>query len=677
MVLTSVKHGNTDESTFAYSTYGLLLCGVTGDIKLGNAFGKLTLELAKKANPINRVKGIFNVYCFVNHWNNPLRESFQPFKEAHLLGLEAGDLEFSALSAYLYCNHRYYAGTPLPELENEFRTYTEEIRQIKQYTSLNYTLIHWQAAYNLMNPTSNPTKLVGPVYNEEVMLPKHLEANDKTALFKYYLQKTILNYMFGNPLAALNEANKGSEYIDAVLGMYVTVAFHFYRGLAAAAVIRKNDSATSDKVHLGKLRKSIKKFKHWARFSPENNQHKFELLQAEFHSVRGNTDEAGKYYKLAIESSRTNDLIHESALINELAGRFYLNQDTSLANFYLTNAYIAYEKWGARIKSRELLHAYKLDSYIDSFVKTLDQGYSFKRESTLEKIDINTITEAAETISEQINYEALKRVLLKILAENAGAEKVILLNVRNKILSLEDSWPDQSAETQAYAGSIVDKAIDTGEIIVTDRATTDAYFKNDAHILSNEVKSALCLPLYHQNELLAVVYLENNLIYGAFSPGRLEFLKLLSGQIAISLKNASLYSNLNDSYEYQVELREAYSKFVPLDVLSLLGKESILEVHLGDQIQQVVTVMFIDIVEYTTLSEQMTPKENFDFINGALKRIGPIMHKYNGVISQFLGDGAMAIFKESADEALEAAMAIQEEIASSSQGSQQVREVKH
>jgi class 3 adenylate cyclase len=195
--------------------------------------------------------------------------------------------------------------------------------------------------------------------------------------------------------------------------------------------------------------------------------------------------------------------------------------------------------------------------------------------------------------------------------------------------------------------------------MVTDRALDDPKFNTDPYITGNKIRSALCLPLFHQNDLLAIIYLENNVVYGAFSPHRLEFLKLLSGQIAIAIKNASLYQNLTEAYDQQVQLKDAYSKFVPMDFLNFLGKDSILDIKLGDQIQEVVTVMFIDIVDYTSMSEKMTPKENFDFINGSLRRLGPALRKYGGVISQFMGDGAMAIFKDEPDKALLAGIEMQ------------------
>ena len=658
MLLISVKYGNTDESTFAYSTFGLLLCGVTGEIKLGNRFGELALALSQKVNPINKVKGVFNVYCFVHHWSNPLSDSFIPFKETHLLGQSAGDLEFGALSAYLYCNHSFYFGTPLQELDHEFKIYSEEIRRIKQYTPLNYTLLHWQTILNLKNDISNPVMLSGPVYDEGEMLEKHIAANDKTALFKYHLLKMMLNYLFGNVVDAGKHATQGEELIDAVTGMYVTVAYYFYSGLVNAALYESEVGLGNKKRAKAKLKNSITKFSKWAKHSPVNNLQKFKLLQAELARINGNNQLAEGYYKEAIESAKQSGLSNDIALIYELAGRHYLDKEESdLAQFYFSNAFIHYQQWGAASKCKELKHRYRLDKYLESFLKSVNISYSANDEqNSLEKLDINTITEAAESISDEIQFDQLKAKLLNILAENAGAEKAILFLVKGEFISQENAWPENREEPQEYPASLIDVVLKDKEILVTDRALEDSRFNADTYITSNSVRSALCLPLVHQHDLIAIIYLENNVIHGAFSKSRIEFLSLLSGQIAIAIKNAALYQNLTESYDQQVQLKDAYSKFVPMDFLEFLGKDSILDITLGDQIQEVVTVMFFDIVDYTSLSENMTPKENFDFINGTLRRIGPALRTHNGVISQFMGDGAMAIFKDEPDNALLAAI---------------------
>ena len=106
------------------------------------------------------------------------------------------------------------------------------------------------------------------------------------------------------------------------------------------------------------------------------------------------------------------------------------------------------------------------------------------------------------------------------------------------------------------------------------------------------------------------------------------------------------------------KMHTAYGRFVPHEFLYFLNRESILDVKLGDQVQQVMTVFFADVRSFTTISEGMTPKENFDFLNNLLSRIGPIIRNHNGFIDKYIGDAIMALFPNSADFALQASIAM-------------------
>ncbi|NUM45891.1 MAG: response regulator [Anaerolineales bacterium] len=112
-----------------------------------------------------------------------------------------------------------------------------------------------------------------------------------------------------------------------------------------------------------------------------------------------------------------------------------------------------------------------------------------------------------------------------------------------------------------------------------------------------------------------------------------------------------------------VRLHTASDRFVPQEFLNQLNKQTITEVHLGDQVQREMTVMFSDIRSFTTLSEQMTPQENFNFLNNYLSRIGPIIRQHKGFIDKYMGDGIMALFPEGIDCALDAAAGMRKEIA--------------
>ena len=111
--------------------------------------------------------------------------------------------------------------------------------------------------------------------------------------------------------------------------------------------------------------------------------------------------------------------------------------------------------------------------------------------------------------------------------------------------------------------------------------------------------------------------------------------------------------------ETQKKLTSAYQRFVPEEILSTLGKNSILELNLGDQIEQNMSILFSDIREFTSTSEKLSPEENFKFINDYLEIMVPIVQKNNGFVDKFIGDAIMAIFPENADDAIKCALEMQ------------------
>ncbi|MEM1124647.1 MAG: adenylate/guanylate cyclase domain-containing protein, partial [Bacteroidota bacterium] len=106
-------------------------------------------------------------------------------------------------------------------------------------------------------------------------------------------------------------------------------------------------------------------------------------------------------------------------------------------------------------------------------------------------------------------------------------------------------------------------------------------------------------------------------------------------------------------------IHQTTEKFIPNEFLRFLGKSNITEIALGDNTQREVTVFFSDIRAYTSLSEQMSPDDNFRFVNAYNRRMGPIIQQHNGFVNQYLGDGIMAIFTQSPVDALRAAIQMQ------------------
>ena len=119
---------------------------------------------------------------------------------------------------------------------------------------------------------------------------------------------------------------------------------------------------------------------------------------------------------------------------------------------------------------------------------------------------------------------------------------------------------------------------------------------------------------------------------------------------------------IENHYNHLNRLNKAYLKFVPEEFLNILAKTSIEEVELGEHKTAEITVLISDIRSFTSLAEKMTPQENFNFLNSYLSRMCPYIHANHGFIDKFIGDSIMALFPPAADDALDAAIQMQNQI---------------
>jgi CheY-like chemotaxis protein len=127
--------------------------------------------------------------------------------------------------------------------------------------------------------------------------------------------------------------------------------------------------------------------------------------------------------------------------------------------------------------------------------------------------------------------------------------------------------------------------------------------------------------------------------------------------------NEKLEDRVKERTAELASLNRIYERFVPGEFIQLLDKKSILEINLGDQVSHKMTVMFADIRGWTTLLEKMTPQQAFHFINAYLRRVSPVIKECNGFIDQYYGDGVMALFPGSPDDAVKAAVSMQTAVA--------------
>jgi adenylate cyclase len=151
-----------------------------------------------------------------------------------------------------------------------------------------------------------------------------------------------------------------------------------------------------------------------------------------------------------------------------------------------------------------------------------------------------------------------------------------------------------------------------------------------------------------------------------YTAADLKYLVTLALQSASAVESALLYErSIREAEEREEAMRRIYevtNKFVPHEFIGSLGKHVITDIQLGDKTEKIVTVLFADIRDYTSLSEGMTPDENFNFVCSFNERMGPIIREHGGFINQYLGDAIMAIFPGKASDALAAAISMQKAV---------------
>ncbi|MBP7584904.1 MAG: hypothetical protein KBA61_12760 [Spirochaetes bacterium] len=134
----------------------------------------------------------------------------------------------------------------------------------------------------------------------------------------------------------------------------------------------------------------------------------------------------------------------------------------------------------------------------------------------------------------------------------------------------------------------------------------------------------------------------------------------LAQQVNVSRreKEDAIQKNLDN----QIRMTESFARFVPREFIQFLGRESIVDIQLGDQVQKTITILFSDIRSFTALSEKNTPQETIDFLNSYLMSIGPIIRKNRGFIDKYIGDAIMALFPGGPDDAVDAALDMMQQL---------------
>jgi PAS domain S-box-containing protein len=551
MVLLSATHGNSPMAAFAYAWHAALLCGSSKDIEAGYRFGSLSLKILHQFPAVElktRVSLLFNAY--VRHWKEPMQESTTRLQETFKQGIETGDLEYTSLSALHHCGYMLCAGVPLETVKTMQLEYLETIERWRLPFQSQLLRVWLQTTTNLRNKYSDPTRLIGEYFDETKYLPALLGEKNNLLVFSILCCRTMLQYQFGDYAAAVESAKQAEQYIHSTLGLFYQVVHTVFFALALLAYYQMTDK-TGRAECLEHVSPLLDRLRRWAALSTINFSHYLALVEAEQARVLGDNGRAIDCFNRAIRLAQENGQQVDEALTREREAMFYSSLGRNdIAGLELRRAMDRFRSWGGQSK-----------------VDLLERRFKKHVRKELAQLDTAAVLKASQVLSHEVHLNQLLEKLMRIVIENAGAEKGLLILTSPSGLMIQASGDDNKVKTmnaipvensKEAALSVINYVAHTHREVVLGNAQLDPTFSSDNYIVEHQTRSLLCLPIVYQGKLSGLLYLENNLANDVFNLDRLELLKTLTSQAAISIENADLYTELENKI---TALRESEEKF--------------------------------------------------------------------------------------------------------------------
>ncbi len=648
----SVRKGTAPESPFAYALFGTILCGALGDINTGYRFGTLSQTLLDHLDVRDtRQRVTFTFAGTVQHFKDPLPATLQMFLEGYRLSLEVGDFEFAASHCGLYMYHRFHGGAMLDELFDELDTYEEVMGQVKHERYRAYIRAYMQTIDCLRGKVEDPSRVSGEWADRDALLEYYRDIPDQHGEYNTFLLETILQYFFGSPGEATQSSEKARKVWESALAMLPSLAWYYWDSLVQLQWLPEAPVATRGGI-LRRIAKNQRRLAKFAKHAPSTHRHRWLLVEAERRRAANRLTQAATLYDEAAAGARASGNLGDHALANELAAHAYAQSGKPvIARTYMTEAHYAWRRWGALALSRRIEeeHADLLmiggEGLMASTAGSTTTSSSASSTSSMgSRLDLSAVLKASTILSSEIRLDRLLESMLRIVIENGGAEKgVLLLEEQDRLVVQAEARVDRETveilqesplrDRDDLAQSVVNYVMRTRETVVLDDAAHAGAFARDTYIMMSKPRSILCTPLLHQGKLAGILYLENNLAPGAFTPARVEMLSMLSSEIVISLENARLYGALEDySRGLEQKVRERTRELsranadlsrekrkaddllrnvLPAKVAEDLKREGRTEPELFDD----VTVFFSDFIDFTRAAEDLEPKQLIDELN--------------------------------------------------------------
>jgi predicted ATPase/signal transduction histidine kinase len=537
MVNLSLEHGNSDGSGIAYAWLGAFLRPRFGNPEAGIRFGQVGLDLVEKRGLLRwKARVYLDFGVIIMPWSKHLRSGIELVRRCFDAANETGDLTFASYSCNNLVTLLLAVGDPLAVVQREAETGLAFVRKAKFSWVIDFLTVQLQ----LIRSLRGMTRKLGSFDDEDFVeerFEQHLEAHPHLlGTCWYWIRKLEARLLAGDHAEALAAGAKARPLLWAIASFPAAFEYVFYSALACAA---HHDAALEDE--RPQLREALAahhaQLAAWAEHCPDNFRDLAELTGAELARIRGEADQAEWLYEQAVRTAREHGFIQHEAIAYEAAARFHRARGRTLvADAYVREAHVRYLQWGAEGKARQLRRTHP-----ELELQPAGPAAPALRPEHLDRL---SVIKASQTISSVMDKDLLSRTLLRFVLEEGGARRVVLVTSRDGELEIAaEARVDEPAtlvDDACVPRSLLSYVLRTQEPVLFDAADNAGRFAGDPYFANSHPRSVLCLPVRLRADSVALLYLENELVPGTFTPERLLALELLAAQAAISLENARL-----------------------------------------------------------------------------------------------------------------------------------------
>jgi predicted ATPase/GAF domain-containing protein len=551
----SLERGNCEASCYAYVWLGAIAGAQFGDYQAGYRFARIGYELGERRGWKNLQPATYLVFgSVILPWARHVKDGRDLMRRAIESANSIGDLHFAIGTGPLLNTNMLAVGDHLADVERVARRHLE--LALKAGYGLSIETCAAQVAF--VRTLRGMTPTFGCLDDEQFdeAAAEHRFAgnlNLQHAECWYWIRKLQARFLAGDYAAAITSSSRAERLLWTAQVVFEAAEYHLYSALSRAACC---DTASRDgrQQHLEAMGLHQRQLDVWARNCPENFENRAWLVGAEIARIEGRELDAERLYEDAIRSARENEFVHNEALANELAARFYAARGFhTIAHAYLRNARYGYLRWGADGKVRQLETQHP---YLTSDHPSPDSTRTVK--TPVDHLDLSTVLRVSQAVQGETDLEKLVAAIMRLGLEHAGAERGLLLLPHGDAYRIEaearsgnenEGVTVDLRQSDIGAGdlpqSVFQYALRTRERVLLQDAVATNEFADDEYLRRHHARSVLCMPLLKQTRLAGIIYLENHLTSGAFTPARMALLEVLASDAAISLENARLYREIS------------------------------------------------------------------------------------------------------------------------------------